>query len=109
MHSIAKFWNCFNFSVLTRGQAGRETGPRTDIQDHNMACCSWARTPILGVAPIRRACGLVGGLLGDELTRRAHAQAGVRVDGVVVLEAGQQLLQDRDGIWPRGRSHASGF
>jgi hypothetical protein len=48
-----------------------------------------------------RTCGLVGRLLSDELTRRAHAQAGVGMDGVVILEPGGPLLEDGDGVRPR--------
>ena len=46
---------------------------------------------------------LSGGALmlrGDELTGRAHAQAAVRMDGVVVLEPFGEALQDGNGIRP---------
>ncbi len=46
--------------------------------------------------PSNRTCGL----LGDELTGRAHAQAGVGMDGIAVLEPGGDLLQDGGGVRP---------
>src|SRR4028118_1186083 len=48
--------------------------------------------------PSNRTLGWGGYLLGDELTWRGHAQAGVWVDGVVVVELGRELLEHREGI-----------
>jgi hypothetical protein len=39
-------------------------------------------------------------LCGDELTGRAHLQAAVRMDGVVVLEPFGEALEDGDGVLP---------
>lgn len=48
--------------------------------------------------PSDRTRGLGSGPLGDELMRREHVQAAKGVDGVMIVERGGELLQDRDRI-----------
>ena len=59
--------------------------------------------PNCGMLPVElplsnRLHGFVGGLVFYGLTWRAHAQARMRVNVVIILEPGRQLLKDRDGV-----------